>query len=260
MAAARAGARRPPAGLAHRPRDGASPWIGRRHPNRLMRAGGDPAPTRSAADPAGKGGRAWGLMAQLYSVRLAGRGASGTSPTSATLPPWGGARCGLPSGQPRARRRGHQSHRAIAVPAGDPPVPRPAVRPPGGHPRDRVPVGEQREAVSDARSQVATSNRMPRRIDRDAAWAAKREALETVFAAPRSAARQAALDAYVAREGRPLVDFALWCALEEHFAATLGGGRAPGRGVRHLLATGGGAAGAARRSRRIPRVAAVVRG
>ena len=37
--------------------------------------------------PAGRpgyGGRAWGLMAQLYSVRLADRGASETSPTSPT--------------------------------------------------------------------------------------------------------------------------------------------------------------------------------
>ena len=41
-------------------------------------------------------------------------------------------------------------------------------------------------------------------IDRDAAWAAKRAALEVVFAAPRSAARQAAFDAFVEQEGSGL--------------------------------------------------------
>jgi 4-alpha-glucanotransferase len=54
-------------------------------------------------------------------------------------------------------------------------------------------------------------------LDRDAVWAAKRSALETVFAQPRSAARQADLDAFCAREGQGLEDFALWCALAEHY-------------------------------------------
>jgi 4-alpha-glucanotransferase len=52
-------------------------------------------------------------------------------------------------------------------------------------------------------------------IDRDVAWEAKRAALDVVFAAPRSAARQADLDAFRRREGRGLEDFALWCALVE---------------------------------------------
>jgi 4-alpha-glucanotransferase len=54
-------------------------------------------------------------------------------------------------------------------------------------------------------------------IDRDAAWAAKRSALETVFLAPRSPARQAAFDAFCEREGQGLADFATWCALAERF-------------------------------------------
>ncbi|WP_421736079.1 4-alpha-glucanotransferase [Cellulomonas sp.] len=54
-------------------------------------------------------------------------------------------------------------------------------------------------------------------IDRDAAWTAKRAALEVVFAAPRSAARQAAFDAFVAQEGAGLETFALWCALAEKY-------------------------------------------
>jgi 4-alpha-glucanotransferase len=55
-------------------------------------------------------------------------------------------------------------------------------------------------------------------VDRDAAWTAKRSALEVVFAVPRSPARQAAFDQYVADEGPGLATFALWCALAEHFA------------------------------------------
>ena len=55
-------------------------------------------------------------------------------------------------------------------------------------------------------------------IDRDAAWTAKKSALETVFAAGRSAGRQAHFEAFRADQGQGLEDFALWCALEEHFA------------------------------------------
>ncbi|MDM7855959.1 4-alpha-glucanotransferase [Cellulomonas alba] len=55
----------------------------------------------------------------------------------------------------------------------------------------------------------------PGPIDRDAAWTAKRAALEVVFAAPRSAARQARFDAFAEREGDGLRTFALWCALAE---------------------------------------------
>ncbi len=55
-------------------------------------------------------------------------------------------------------------------------------------------------------------------IDRDAVWAAKKVALEVVFAAPRSPARQAQLDAFRAEQGQGLEDFATWCALTEHLA------------------------------------------
>lgn len=57
-------------------------------------------------------------------------------------------------------------------------------------------------------------------VDRDAAWTAKRSALEVVFAVERSPARQAAFDRYVADEGQGLTTFALWCALAEHFGGS----------------------------------------
>ena len=52
-------------------------------------------------------------------------------------------------------------------------------------------------------------------IDRDAAWAAKRAALEYVHRVTRSAGRELAYAEYRQREGRQLDDFATWCALAE---------------------------------------------
>ncbi|SON62944.1 4-alpha-glucanotransferase [Mycobacterium simulans] len=54
-------------------------------------------------------------------------------------------------------------------------------------------------------------------IDRDAAWAAKRAALQLIHRVPRSAARELAYAAFRAREGRALDDFATWCALAEKY-------------------------------------------
>jgi 4-alpha-glucanotransferase len=54
-------------------------------------------------------------------------------------------------------------------------------------------------------------------LDRDAVWAAKRSALERVFAQRRRPSRQAAFEAYCEREGAGLRDFATWCALAERY-------------------------------------------
>ena len=56
-----------------------------------------------------------------------------------------------------------------------------------------------------------------KRIDRDAAWKAKRPALESVYAVERSAGRELGYAAYRRREGRSLDDFAIWCALAEKY-------------------------------------------
>jgi 4-alpha-glucanotransferase len=54
-------------------------------------------------------------------------------------------------------------------------------------------------------------------IDRDAAWAAKRSALELLHRLPRSAGRELAYAAFRDREGRALDDFAIWCALADEY-------------------------------------------
>lgn len=56
-------------------------------------------------------------------------------------------------------------------------------------------------------------------IDRDAAWQAKRSALEQVYRVERSAGRELAYGAYRARQGRSLEDFAIWCALADKYGA-----------------------------------------
>ncbi|MBN9216161.1 MULTISPECIES: 4-alpha-glucanotransferase [unclassified Microbacterium] len=75
----------------------------------------------------------------------------------------------------------------------------------------------ERAVVDAARAPVAASDDDPTRIDRDAVWAAKRVALDAIFTVPLAPGREAERAAFAAREGQPLQDFALWCALEEHY-------------------------------------------
>ena len=62
----------------------------------------------------------------------------------------------------------------------------------------------------------------PRQIDRDVAWSAKKAALEVVFAVPRSPARQQAFEEYLAAENPGLETFALWCVLVERYGEPAG--------------------------------------
>ena len=54
-------------------------------------------------------------------------------------------------------------------------------------------------------------------LERDRVWAAKRAALELVRRQPRHESRQRGFEAFRAREGNGLRDFATWCAFAEHF-------------------------------------------
>lgn len=53
------------------------------------------------------------------------------------------------------------------------------------------------------------------RIDRDAAWTLKREALRLLFGAGPTGQRAASFEEYCAREGEGLTTFATWCAVAE---------------------------------------------
>lgn len=179
------------------------------------------APDRLPSPPARPEhrGRSWGLMAQLYSVRSHASWGMGDFADLADLAAIAGA-------------RGadfllvNPVHAAEVVPPIEPSPYLPATRrflsPLYVRPADIRETAylspADRARVDEAFAGVAASDSDPERIDRDASWTAKRAALEVVHAVPRSPGRQAAFDAFAAREGQALRDFALWCALEEHYA------------------------------------------
>ncbi|BDV32402.1 4-alpha-glucanotransferase [Microbacterium terricola] len=184
-------------------------------------------PTRLAPPPSrpGNAGRAWGLMAQLYSVRSRASWGMGDFADLGDL-------AAIAGGRGADFLLINPLHAAEVTPRIEPSPYLPATRrffaPLYVRPDDIREAAylspDRRAAVATARERVTAMDTDPERIDRDAVWLAKREALEVIFAAPRSPGREASLEAFTAREGRPLTDFALWCALEEHFAATLAAG------------------------------------
>ena len=72
-----------------------------------------------------------------------------------------------------------------------------------------------REAIEQLRDETRQFATREDLIDRDRSWEAKREALEVIFAAPRSYHRQSQLDRFIERGGSELSNYALWCALVE---------------------------------------------
>jgi len=190
--------------------------------------GGEPDRTASAPlvitperlpDPPTRPGRdrGWGLMAQIYSVRSRASWGMGDFADLADLAALAGA-------------RGadfllvNPLHAAEVTRPIEPSPYLPATRrflaPLYVRPED---VREAAYLTDAARATVAAARAAgaagadPDRIDRDAVWAAKRAALEVLFAVPRSPGREAELSAFAADGGQPLQDFALWCALEEHY-------------------------------------------
>ena len=77
--------------------------------------------------------------------------------------------------------------------------------------------GPQRSLITWAGETIKKSSTQNTLLDRDASWKAKREALEVIFEAGRSEARQRDFERYRADEGQGLEDFALWCALVEKY-------------------------------------------
>ncbi|WP_292835277.1 4-alpha-glucanotransferase [Microbacterium sp.] len=188
-------------------------------PNRTASAPLIITPERLPAPPTREGRRrGWGLMAQLYSVRSRASWGMGDFADLGDL-------AAIAGGRGADFLLVNPVHAAEVTSPIEPSPYLPATRrflaPLYVRPEDIREVGylteTGRAVVEAARTPVAAGGDDPDRIDRDAVWAAKRTALETIFAVPLSTGRRAELAAFVAREGRPLQDFALWCALEEHF-------------------------------------------
>ncbi len=167
--------------------------------------------------PAGlRDARAVGLTAQLYQVRSGGSWGTGDLRDLADLATWAAA--------------AHDAdfvlvnplHAAEPVPPMEPspylPTTRRFVNPLYLRVED-VPEAATLESSAHRRLlQLAAQARALNgedRIDRDAAWAAKKEALRLVFDAGLDTARRTAFEAFCAREGEGLLRFATWCVLAE---------------------------------------------
>ncbi|MFI2752833.1 4-alpha-glucanotransferase [Cellulomonas sp. P22] len=171
-------------------------------------------------EPLRDGGRGWGFMAQLYSVRSRQSWGVGDLADLAELAWLSARRCGADFLLVNPLHAAEPS---------EPMTPSPYL------PTSRRFVNPLYVRVEDVRetAYLSAADRAlvewsaepalaldtdPGPIDRDTAWTAKRAALEVVFAVPRSAARQAAFDEFCEQEGPGLEDFALWSALAERYA------------------------------------------
>ena len=174
--------------------------------------------------------RVWGLATQLYSVTSAGSWGVGDLTDLTDLAVWAGS--------------AHQAGYVLVNPlhAAAPTAP---MEPSPYLPTSRRFVSPlylrveaiaefaalpDRDSVRTLQHACAAQARKAGTIDRDAAWAAKREALRLVFDVPRSAGRQQAFEAFTSREGTALDDFATWCVLAEKYGTDW---RAWPKGLRH---------------------------
>ncbi|GAT11808.1 4-alpha-glucanotransferase [Mycolicibacterium novocastrense] len=164
-------------------------------------------------------GRTWGLATQLYSVRSERSWGIGDLTDLTDLAVWSAARhaAGFILVNPL--------HAAAPVAPMEPSPYLPTSRrfvnpiylrveaiPEYAYVRRRNRLRKLREAVQSRADRAE-------QVERDAAWKAKRSALEAVYEAPRSAGRELAYAAYREREGTSLDDFATWCALAQRYGA-----------------------------------------
>jgi 4-alpha-glucanotransferase len=175
-------------------------------------------PDRLPAPPRLGARRAWGLAAQLYSVRSRRSWGVGDLADLADLATWSAVEHGA------GFVLVNPLHAAAPVAPMEPSPYLPATR------RFANPLYLRVELIPefaylDAAGWAAVftaragAPREGDRIDRDAAWAAKRAALRTVFAVPRSPGREAAFRGYRDREGDGLRGFATWCAIADEHGA-----------------------------------------
>ncbi|MGX9792079.1 4-alpha-glucanotransferase [Mycobacterium sp. MMS18-G62] len=161
--------------------------------------------------------RSWGLATQLYSVRSQRSWGTGDLTDLADLAVWSASQHGA------GFVLVNPLHAAAPTPPMEPspylPTSRRFVNP--LYLRvEAIPefaYVRQRGRIRDARAKLQARAGRRDRIDRDAAWKAKRAALKSVYLVPRSAGRELAYAAYRAREGSSLDDFATWCALAEEY-------------------------------------------
>ncbi|MFJ8631468.1 4-alpha-glucanotransferase [Streptomyces sp. NPDC093568] len=173
------------------------------------------APPRLPTPP----GRSYGLLVQLYSLLSRRSWGMGDLGDLAELAGWAGRSLGAGFVQV------NPLHAAVPGTPTDPSPYRPSSRrfpdpvhlrvedvPEFAYVEDRERVRELLERARRLREAVLEKGEL---IDRDAVWAAKREALELVREVPLGPGRRAAYVDFLAREGQALEDHATWCALAE---------------------------------------------
>ena len=166
--------------------------------------------------------RVWGFAAQLYSVPSHRSWGLGDLADLREMVSWSGSRHGADY------LLINPINSAAPVPPLEPspylPVSRRYFDPQYLHVEDipefRALPQADRDRCAELQRQAANGRADPALIDRDTAWAAKREALLLVHALPRSAARHTDFCAYLDREGEDLLRYATWCALAERHGAT----------------------------------------
>lgn len=173
--------------------------------------------TPDRLDVPGTLGRAWGLTTQLYALRSRRSWGIGDLADLAELAAWSGRSLGagfvlvnpLHAAEPTApmeaspylpTTRRYVNPLYIRVEA----IPEYAYLPPS-----------DRGRIDGLAAEVRKRDDTDDLLDRDAAWTAKRAALELVHRVPRGPGREAAFQAFVQRQGTALTDFATWCALAE---------------------------------------------
>ncbi|HET8602092.1 MAG TPA: 4-alpha-glucanotransferase [Segeticoccus sp.] len=174
-------------------------------------------PGEGGAEPAGRHtGQVWGLMTQLYAVRSEHSWGIGDLGDLGDLGAWGAGELGA------GFVLVNPMHAAEPVPPMEPSPYLPTTRRFANPLYIRVEDVPEVAYLSAAERQLLEWHGDDARalngsdvLDRDASWAAKRAALQLVFAQPRSPRRERAFTDFCEREGRGLVDFATWCALAE---------------------------------------------
>lgn len=176
-------------------------------------------PRRLENPPALDGHRAWGLMAQLYSVRSRRSWGIGDFADLADLAGIAGAQHGA------GFVLVNPLHAAEPTPPVEPSPYMPSSRR-FFHPIylrvENVPEcaylsPDARTYVEALAAELHPANQNPERIDRNPVYAAKLGALTLIHDVPRSPAREQQFAAFRAERGEALEHFALWCALAEKF-------------------------------------------
>ena len=167
--------------------------------------------------------RSWGLMTQIYATRSTSSWGLGDLGDLSALATWSGRDLGadfvlinpMHAAEPLAP----------LTPSPYLPTSRRFTNPIYLH-IESIPEYEQLDAqqrahIASLAAPLQARNVTTDLLDRNAVWTAKRAALELLFTVPATTQRQAAFDAYVAREGVGLNDFATWSAIaEEHGIAS----------------------------------------